>query len=787
MEILHGLSPDEAAKRLKQYGLNQIPEQQEPFWKKLFQLFFSPISLMLLAAAILSYISNRIFDVYFILSLLLLNIGISIWQERKADNAIKKLNEKLTNTVKVLRGEKWEWINAKLITVGDIIPADGRLLDSKNASANEAALTGESLPKDKKNQDKVFSGSFLATGLATIEITAVGQNTSFGRTIMSVEGIKTKSILEQDIIRISKFLSIMSITGVIILSLVFIFQKYPITDLLTLDLSLLIAGIPISLPTVMTLIIALGVLELSKKQVIVRRLSALEDLANVNLLLTDKTGTLTQNKIIIQNIFSYEKYNNNNVLLYAYLASFKDDHNLISQSIIQKAQEEQIKNSDYEIIDYTPADSIKKRSNIIVKKDKETIAISLGAPQIIENLCKLDKKTKKSFEDTVSELARKGYRALAVATTSGKEEKNMKLVGLLALSDEVRPDAQDTIAFLKQNAIDVVMLTGDNKAITTEIARILDIPGEEIIDKNTLEKIGWDHITEEIYKKAKAFAEILPEDKLHLVKIAKKYFTVATNGDGVNDLPAIKEANVGFAVANAVSSLKATADIVLLANGISVIKDAIIEGRKIFQRLYSYSVYRISESFRLIITIVLLGLIYKEYPLTPLQIILIALLNDIPIISLAFDRVKTTNRPAKINVTERFVLSTLYGATGIANSIILFLLMVYVFHLSWNVIQTVYFLKLTVSGHMLIYVARTKERWFKFLPSYQVIWATSITQIIATIIALTGFFMPAKIPFVWALIVWIWSFFWMQIAEITKDFQSRFSLPFKPTEPQHKS
>ncbi|HEX8964967.1 MAG TPA: HAD-IC family P-type ATPase, partial [Patescibacteria group bacterium] len=523
---------------------------------------------MLFAAAILSYISNRIFDVYFILLLLLLNIGISVWQENKADTAIKKLNEKLTNTVKVLRGERWEWINAKLITVGDIIqlaagdviPADGKVIDCKNASANEAAVTGESLPKDKKNNDHVFSGSFLATGLATIEVTATGQNTSFGKTIISVEGIKTKSILEQDIIRISKFLSVMSITGVIILSLVFIFEKYPIPDLLTLDLSLLIAGIPISLPTVMTLIIALGVVELSKKQVIVRRLSALEDLANVNLLLTDKTGTLTQNKIIIQNIFSFGKYKKNDALLFAFLASFKDDHNLISQSIIQKAQEDNIKHLDYDIVDYTPADSILKRSNIVVKKGNNTFSISLGAPQIIEKLCQMDKKTKNSFQKTVSDLAKKGYRALAIATSSDKQEKDMQIVGLLALSDEVRPDAKDIIVFLKENAIDVVMVTGDNKAITTEIARILEIPGEEVIDKKTLEKIGWGNINADLYHKAKAFAEILPEDKLQLVKIAKKYFTVATNGDGVNDLPAIKEANVGFAVANAVSSLKATAD-----------------------------------------------------------------------------------------------------------------------------------------------------------------------------------------------------------------------------------
>jgi len=217
------------------------------------------------------------------------------------------------------------------------------------------------------------------------------------------------------------------------------------------------------------------------------------------------------------------------------------------------------------------------------------------------------------------------------------------------------------------------------------------------------------------------------------------------------------------------------ADIVLLGPGLAVIQDAILEARKIFVRLYNYSVYRISESFRLIITILILGLWYGSYPLVPLQIILLAFLNDIPIISLAVDRVKISTKPSEIKSKERLGLSLLFGSVGVLNSLILFFIMMDIWHLPLPVIQTMFFLKLTVSGHMLIYVAHTKERWFKFLPSKQVIIATSLTQAVATILALTGFLMPARISWSNAIFVWLWAFAWMQISELTKDLQMKLA------------
>ncbi len=775
-----GLSSSQATKLLETNGYNEIPEKQISLASKIIKSINSPIVIMLLLASGLSFALGKIFDGCFILVLLVLNIAITLWQENKADNAIKKLNETLEQKIKVFRDNKWEHVTSRLLVLGDIIqltsgeviPVDGKVVEANHVSVNESALTGESLPKDKQENDPVFSGSFITSGIVVIKVTATGAKTNFGKTLFSVDKVMKKSLLEKDIISISKFLTILSLIAVVILTIVFLLKRASFLELLTLDLSLIIAGIPISLPTVMTLIIEFGVLALAVKNVIVRRLSALEDLANVNFLLTDKTGTLTKNKITIQDVYAYDGFTHNDVLSYASILASCESDNPIDAAITEKVQELHLTIPIFTKVDFIPADSKRKRSTIVITKDDKDIVISVGAPQIVVQHCILDGSTQEKFKREVETLAMGGYRTLAIAiTNNSKEEKNMKIVGLLALSDTLRPDAKSVVQFLEENGIGVAMVTGDNRAIAANIAKQLALDDGKIVTKDELNKINWDTLNGKFFQNTGAFAEILPEDKFHLIQQAKKFFVVASNGDGINDLPAIKAANVGIAVKNAVTALKATADIVLLSDGISVIRDAIIESRKIFERLYTYSLYRISESLRLIVTIAVLGILYGVYPMTALQIILIALLNDIPIISLAFDKVKITNRPAKINAKKRFILSSLYGIVGIANSLLLFFLARNIWHLDWNIIQTMFFLKLTVSGHMLIYVAHTKDRWWKFLPSKQVVWATSITQILATLLAFTGFLMSGKL-ILWQIgFVWIWALFWMQISELMKITQ----------------
>ncbi len=751
-----GLSEVEAEERLRKYGLNKIEEKKQSLIGKIVHWFISPISLMLLAAAALSFISRKTLDFSFIMVLIVLNFSITFWQERKADNAIQKLAEQLSMKLKVFREGKWKEIDSSFIVPGDIlqlmggniIPADLKILEAKNLAINEASLTGESLPKEKAEGDIAYSGSFIVTGQAKAVVEATGRNTYFGKIIFSIDRSSKESLLEKDILSISKSLSFLSLIAVVILTAVFVWAKLPLAETLTLDLSLIIAGIPISLPTVMTLIISLGVLELAKKDVVVRRLSSLEDLANVNLLFTDKTGTLTKNKITIQGIISYIS-SPENVVHYALLAAIQEDRDPINKAIIKKAEELKIDLGDYKIIDFVPPDSVRKRNFIQVMTGGKDIAVSVGAPQVIASFCDLDPAGRERFENDVRKAADEGYRSLAVAVNAnGLSESKMTLAGILLLSDTLRKDAKDIISFLQKNGVEVRMLTGDHRAIGERMGQELGLKREFV------------------------FSEILPDDKYRLVEEGKKHHVVAVTGDGINDLPAVKTANVGIAVNNAVDALKSSADIVLLSSGISVIKDAIIEARKVFHRLYSYSVYRISESIRLIVTIAVLGLIYHDYPLTPVQLFLLAFLNDVPIISLAFNRVKASSEPAKINAKARIIASSLYGLVGVANSLLLFFILTKWFHMSLSAIQPIFFLKLAISGHMLIYVAHTEERWYKFLPSKHVIFATLGTQILATFIAVSGIFM-AKTSIGWAIFVWIWAIFWMQITELTKEMRQK--------------
>lgn len=767
-----GLTTAEASAYQRTHGYNEILDPKPSLLRRIMKRAISPISGMLLVAAILSFLGGKAFDGSFILVLLALNVGITVWQEHKADSAIEKLNEHLASSVKALRDGAWTDLNARLLvphdivrlSAGDIIPADAVVAEANNASANEAAVTGESLPKEKRDGDTLLSGSYLASGLATVEITAIGSNTSFGKTLAKIDPHPRKSALEKDILRISRFLSGLSIVAVLALTAALALGRTPWLDVLRLDLSLVIAGIPISLPTVMTLIIAFGVVALAKKEVIVRRLSSLEELANADLLLTDKTGTLTKNLIAVSDVRAYDGFSADDVRRLGALVAARDPDTTINQALLAGPHAA----ANGAVRTYIPGDSSRKRSTLTLEDGGRIRILSLGAPQAVAALCGLPADIRGRFDTDVADYAARGYRTLALAAADGEAESGMALAGLFALSDELRDDAASVIRFLGDNGIDVVMVTGDNRAIAAEIADKLGIPGTRVVPRDELAAAGWDSVAASTFRDTRAFAEILPEDKYELVTRARRFYTVASNGDGVNDLPAVKAASVGFAVSNAVDVLKAAADIVLLTDGIGVMKDAFIEGRKIFERLYSYSLYRISESFRLIVTIVILGLATGAYPLSPLQLILIALLNDIPIISLAFDRVKVANRPSKIQVKRQFSQSLLYGAVGVANSLLLYFFATDYLHLPLPVVETLFFLKLTVSGHLLIYVAHTKERWWRYLPSREVIFATSATQAVATGLALTGFLMPAAIPWQLALLIWVWSFFFMQIGELVK-------------------
>ncbi len=777
--MLQGLSSDAAQTYIASHGYNEIIEKKPSLISKVIRRVLSPISLMLLLAAFLSVLEGQDFDAGFILLLLAINVVVTLWQENKADTAIAELNEQIATTVRALRDGEWKSISARLLVprdvielhAGDIIPADAKVLEGASVSVNEAALTGESLPKEKTIGDTLYSGSFLASGIVRAEITATGGDTYFGKTLTKIDVAEKRSSLERQIIQISQLLSALALLAVVALTWLLWIKHASALEILRLDLSLVIAGIPISLPTVMTLIIAFGVIALAKKGVIVRRLSSLEELADTDYLLTDKTGTLTRNEITVDAIESFGGVSQGEAAHLASIVAAQEPENAINRAILSRAGEA----PDERVVAFIPGDSTRKRSTVTVEGASGVMTLSLGAPQVIADLSQLTTEERTRFDREVEVLADRGYRALALARAAGSGESRMDMIGLFSLSDTLRDDAHEVIEFLAENGVGVSMVTGDNRAIAREIAEKLALPGSRIVTPGEKPLDGWSALPKDAFADARAFAEILPEDKYELVRSAKRYFTVASNGDGVNDLPAVKEANVGFAVKNAVDALKGSADIVLLSDGIAVMRDAFIEGRKIFTRLYAYAIYRISESFRLIVTIAVLGFLVGTYPLSPLQLILIALLNDIPIISLAGNRVRIAHKPSKINVAEEFSLSLLFGMVGVANSLLFYFFAFDYLHLPLPLVQTMFFLKLTVSGHLLIYVAHTSERWWKFLPSSTVIIATMGTQIIATLLAASGALMPAAISWGLVLFVWVWSFFFMQVTELMKVLRKKLA------------
>ena len=783
--VSEGLTQIEAEKRLTKYGYNELTEEKANPFLKFLSYLWGPIPWMIEIAAVLSAFARHWEDLGIILALLVVNAIVGFWEEFQAGNAIAALKQRLALNAKVHRDKSWKSIPARQLVpgdlirlrLGDIVPADAELLDSEPLEIDQSALTGESLPVTRKTSEVVYSGSIVRQGEADALVQVTGAKTYFGKTAQLVEKAHTTSHFQQAILKIGDYLIVLALVLVVFILGVAIFRGDPLLTTIEFALVLTIAAIPVAMPTVLSVTMAVGARLLAKEKAIVSHLASIEELAGVDVLCSDKTGTLTQNRLTLGDPFCVNGVAPEDLLLSAALASRAEDQDAIDMAVLGAVHQAKI--ATYAIIHFKPFDPVHKRTEATISKSGKTLKVTKGAPQVILELATNAETVKAQVGKTIDEFATRGFRSLGVARTD--QQGDWQFLGVLPLYDPPREDSKSTIETAQNMGIKVKMVTGDQMAIGKEIASQLglgtNIVNADLFNTNKQQKHGQ---LDSAIEWADGFAQVFPEHKFDIVSLLQEHgHIVGMTGDGVNDAPALKKADAGIAVSGATDAARAAADIALLTPGLSIIIDAIKESRKIFQRMNSYAVYRIAETMRVLLFMTLSILVFNFYPVTAAMIVLLALLNDGAILSIAFDRATFDDKPEKWNMPYVLGLASVLGIIGVIASFGMFYLGDRVFHLDRSVLQTLIYLKLSVAGHLTIFLTRGKRHfWSRPLPAPILLGAVFGTQTVATLIAVYGVLMT-PIGWGWALLVWGYALAWFlvndQITVIVSKILDRLS------------
>jgi H+-transporting ATPase len=774
-----GLTSQEAGARLSAYGPNAIEEKKENPILRFLGYFWGPIPWMIEVACALSAVLGHWDELYIIVFLLLFNAVIGFWQEFKASSALEALKGALALNARAMRDGAWKEIPARelvpgdyvRIVQGDIIPADIKLVEGKYLSADESALTGESLPVDKESGDIAYSSAIARQGEMNALVVGTGMHTRFGRTAKLVQKAGAVSHLQRAVLHIADYLIYISLGLAAMLVIFQLFRGDSPLSIFQFVLILVVASIPVALPAVISVTMALGALALSKEKAIVSRLQAIEEMAGADILCSDKTGTLTQNKLTLGEVTSFGPAGTQDVIFAAALASKGENPDPIDQAII-KSLEDKDRLKGYAQVDFVPFDPVHKRTQATVKGNEGTFRVTKGAPQVIIGMCEIDDEIQKEANALVEELATKGYRTLGVAKAEG-ETAPWTLLGILPLSDPPREDSAEVIKQAEEHGVHVRMITGDNVAIAKEIGEKLGLGTNMLAADDVFEKdADPDDLSKKTVaaiEKAEGFAQVFPEHKYGIVKALQgRGHIVAMTGDGVNDAPALKQADVGIAVSGATSAARSAAALVLTLPGLSTIVRAIEEARRIFERMNSYVIYRIIETIRILFFVTLTMIAFNFYPLNAVLIILLAVLNDLPILFIAYDNTWLDPKPVRWNLRRVLTIATTLGLIGVVETFGLLLIAMRLLHLSGSALQSIIYLKLAVAGHLTLFVARTRRPFFsRPFPAPVLLAAILGTQALAAAIVGFGIFVT-PIPWSYVGYVWVYCLIWIFIEDAAK-------------------
>lgn len=769
----NGLTEAQAAQRLTQYGENALTEHKVTVLERLAHFFWGPIPWMIEIAALLSGVLQHWADLAIILTMLFVNAGVGFWQEFKADNAISLLKQRLALKARVRRDAVWKDIEARflvpgdlvLVKLGNVIPADLKLVDGAYLSVDQAALTGESLPVDKKIGDEAFSGSIAKQGEMSGIVIATGMNTYFGKTAHLVEQARTVSHFQRAVLRIGNFLIMMTVGLVLLIGLAALFRHDPVVETIQFALILTIASIPVALPAVLSVTMAIGAERLAALKAIVSRLVAIEEMAGMDVLCSDKTGTLTKNELTLGDIEPAPGIQREELMLAAALASRRDAPDAIDAAVLAGLPSNPSMDR-YTVTSFHPFDPVAKRAEADVTFDGKHFKVAKGAPQVIVDLCQPDENARCSVAASVERAAVRGFRTLGVARTD--EAGGWRYLGLLPLFDPPRDDCAETIAATREMGIAIKMVTGDHEAIAKEVAGQLKL-GQNIVVAESV--FDHDNEGEQLARinAADGFARVFPEHKFKIVKTLQAAgHIVGMTGDGVNDAPALKQADIGIAVSGATDAARAAADLVLTAPGLSVITKAIEEARRIFERMTGYAIYRIAETIRVLLFMTASILVFDFYPVTAIMVVLLALLNDVPIMMIAYDNAPLAMGPVRWDMARVLTIASALGVFGVLSSFGLFWFVREYLRLALPLVQALIFLKLLVAGHMTIYLTRNKGAiWERPWPNWRLVVSCEATQAIGTLAVVYGWFM-APTGWTYALMVWGYALAMFALASVVK-------------------
>ncbi|KAG0744730.1 hypothetical protein G6F57_008084 [Rhizopus arrhizus] len=820
-----GLTSEEAAHRIQKFGPNRLEHKEPNALLQFLGFMWNPLSWVMEAAAIVAIaVSNGggeppdWEDFIGIVLLLLANSIIGFLEERQAGNAVKALMESLAPECKVKRNGEWQTMEAAelvpgdviSIKLGDVIPADGRLISAHGSvSIDQAALTGESLPVGKDAGDEIFSGSTVKQGEAEAIVIGTGLNTFFGRAAKLVgEAGDETGHLQSILAKIGNF-CLCSIGLFLVLEILIMYPRfhYAYRDGIDNLLVLLIGGIPIAMPTVLSVTLAIGAKQLAEHKAIVTRITAIEEMAAVTILCSDKTGTLTLNKLIVDKptIKSYAEFDADGIVQIAAYASRTENQDAIDFCIVNSLAEPKLAREGIEELAFEPFNPTIKRTEITYRKDGQVYRATKGMSHFILDLCTRDKTEEQiqALNDDVDEFARRGLRSLAVAIEDDIHQdqgSGFRLIGLLPIYDPPRSDTKETIDRAIELGVQVKMITGDQLAIAKETGRRLGM-GDNMFLSKTLKEgppAGSGYSTmDDLVLHADGFAGVYPEHKYEIVqRLQAMGHMCAMTGDGVNDAPALSKSNVGIAVADASDAARSAADIVLTEPGLSVIIEALIHSRQIFQRMRNYSIYTCSVTIRVVVGFAIMVFAF-QFNFPPFMVLILAILNDGTIMTISTDRVRPSPFPDKWNLFEIFSYAIVYGLYLAASTIVFFAVMVKTnffqsrfglqtfTNVNDPVLHSIIYLQVSTISQGLIFITRSQGWFFLERPSVLLMCAFVVAQLVATFISVY-----ADWPFTqlygcgwsWAGIAWIWNFIWFAPLDLVKFAMQRFFKP-KPVVP----